>query len=267
MKLRTVLFLSIAAFVVLALGFFLLSPRHSDKEPRNLFEPAFWQGMAAPGELSKPHAFLDNNCAACHTAVKGVEAKNCIVCHADNKTVLQRQPSAFHADIAECSACHLEHRGRIPSTTQMDHVALARIGLRQFQSASPPQDEAGAALSAWLKQKDDPVPSSHLQREELMLNCARCHQSKDPHSGLFGTDCASCHGTSKWTIPEFRHPPASSQACAECHQAPPSHYMMHFEMISKRVAGVEHADVRQCFLCHQTTSWNDIRGVGTYKHH
>ena len=54
----------------------------------------------SPGELSQPHAFLDNNCAACHTAGKGIEAQNCIVCHANNVHVLQRQPTAFHAEIA-----------------------------------------------------------------------------------------------------------------------------------------------------------------------
>ena len=43
--------------------------------------------------------------------------------------------------------------------------------------------------------------------------------------------------------------------------------MMHFKMVSMKVAGQEHADVTQCFLCHQTTSWNDIKGVGYYKHH
>ena len=75
------------------------------------------QNAVCPGELSQPHAFLGNNCAACHTPLKGVEAKNCIVCHADNLAVLQRQPSAFHSDVASCTTCHLEHQGRIPSAT------------------------------------------------------------------------------------------------------------------------------------------------------
>ena len=51
---------------------------------------------------------------------------------------------------------------------------------------------------------------------------------------------------------------------------------MHFEMISKKVAGQEDAQVAgcggpaqvsQCYRCHQTTWWDDIRGVGHYKHH
>ena len=224
------------------------------------------KGAASPGQLSKGHAFLESNCAACHTPMKGVEAKNCIVCHADNKTVLQRQPSAFHADIASCSACHLEHQGRVASTTKMDHAALARIGLKQVNTA-PADDPARAALIAWLKQKDAPPLTPHLQRAESLLNCATCHQTKDRHVGLFGTDCAQCHGTTKWTVPEFRHPSPVSQSCAQCHQAPPSHYTMHFKMIDQAICGQPNAKVNQCFLCHQTTAWNDIRGVGYYKHH
>ena len=228
---------------------------------------ATWQVMARPGPLSSAHAFLTDNCAACHTPNKGVEAQNCIVCHADNKTVLQRQPSAFHANIAECAACHLEHQGVVPRTTKMDHVALARIGLRQIQNAPAAHDQPGDALVAWAKQGGIAPQSPQLQREESLLNCAICHQTKDRHVGLFGTDCAQCHGTDKWTLPEFRHPSSASQSCAQCHQAPPSHYMMHFKMISMRIARMAKAEVSQCFLCHQTTSWNDIKGAGWYKHH
>jgi len=221
------------------------------------------QRAVRPGELSQPHAFLANNCAACHTPLKGVEAKNCIVCHADNLSVLQRQPSAFHADIASCNACHLEHQGRVPSTINMDHVALARIGLEKMKRAPATR----ADFIAWLANGTRPLGAPQLQREEALLNCAICHQTKDRHRGLLGNDCAQCHATAKWTVPEFRHPSSASQSCAQCHQAPPSHYMMHFKMVSMKTAGVAKAEVNQCFLCHQTTSWNDIKGVGFYKHH
>ncbi len=219
-----------------------------------------------PGTLSKPHAFLENNCVACHTPSKGVEAKNCIVCHADNIAILQRQPSAFHADITSCVPCHTEHQGPVARTTKMDHAALADIGLKQITTTRA-DDPALVALVAWLKEGDAPPQNPHLQRSEALLNCVVCHQTKDKHVGLFGTDCASCHGTTKWTLAEFRHPSASSQSCSQCHQAPPSHYMMHFKMIDQAICNQPNAKVNQCFLCHQTTAWNDIRGVGYYKHH
>lgn len=231
MKLKTLLLGLLAAYAVGTLGYVFLPP------PRDKALAARLEHMALPGGLSAPHAFLENNCTACHTPGKGIESKNCIVCHADNLAVLQRQPTAFHSEIAECSACHLEHQGRLPRITQMDHAALARIGSQQVKTG------------------------------ETSLNCATCHQTKDRHNGLFGNDCAQCHTTEKWTIPDFRHPSSASQSCVQCHQAPPSHYMMHFKMVSMAVANQPHAEVSQCFLCHQTTSWNDIKGVGFYKHH
>ncbi len=266
MKRWRFLFIALALFVALFAAFYFLR-EHPGGERSGVFNKTAWQRMASPGALSQPHMFLEHNCAACHTPVQGVEAKNCIVCHADNKTVLQRQPSAFHADIAECAACHLEHQGPVPRTTKMDHVALARIGLRQVQNASAGHNDERDAFIAWVQENNAAPHAPQLQPEESLLNCATCHQTKDRHRGLFGTDCAQCHGATKWTIPEFRHPSSVSQSCAQCHQAPPSHYMEHFEMISMKTAGVEKAEVSQCFLCHQTTVWNDIKGVGFYKHH
>ena len=267
MKLHKILFFAALTFALLAFAFFAFSSRHRDETASPILSSASWQHMVAPGQLSQPHAFLENNCAACHTPVQGVEAQNCIVCHADNKSLLARQPSAFHADIGACTACHLEHQGRIPSTTKMDHIALAHIGLQQIQKAAPSSDPSRAALAAWLKQSSASPHTPQLQREESRLNCATCHSTKDRHRGLFGNDCAQCHATAKWTIPEYRHPSSASQSCAQCHQAPPSHYMMHFKMVSMKTAGVEKAEVNQCFRCHQTTSWNDIKGIGYYKHH
>ncbi len=269
MKLRTAFLLAVLAFALLALAFFAFSPRHRDKTARAVFLPASWQHTVLPGEFSKAHAFLESNCAACHTPNKGVEAKNCIVCHADNKTVLQRQSSAFHADIAACTACHLEHQGRVPSTTKMDHVALAQIGFKQLKNEPQQAGVDVEQIKRWLANTTAaPQPAlTHLQPEEALLNCATCHQTKDRHRGLFGTDCAQCHGTTKWTLPEFRHPSSASQSGAQCHQAPPSHYMMHFQMIDQAICKQPNAKVNQCFLCHQTTSWNDIKGIGFYKHH
>ena len=204
MTLKKALLFAALTFALLALAFFAFSSRHRDKTVRAILSPASWQHTVLPGELSQPHAFLENNCAACHTANKGVEAKNCIVCHADNKTVLQRQPSAFHANIGECASCHGEHQGRVASNTKMDHVALAQIGLRQIQTAAPSQDASREALVAWLTQNKGSPITPQIQPAESLLNCASCHQTKDRHFGLFGNDCAQCHGTVKWTIPEFR---------------------------------------------------------------
>ena len=273
MKLWRASFIALALFVVLFAGFYFLRA-HPGGERAGILNKTAWQRMASPGALSQGHSFLEHNCAACHTPVKGVEAASCIVCHANNQALLQRQPSAFHADIGACADCHVQHQGLFTRITKMDHVALARIGLRQLQSNPDPETEdrlTAAHFLRWINQQDRNATSvqgrTGLTPQEMILNCAACHGNKDRHFGLFGQDCAECHSTDKWTIPEFRHPSPTSQDCAQCHQAPPSHYMMHFKMISMTTAGVEKAEVNQCFLCHLTTAWNDIKGVGFYKHH
>jgi hypothetical protein len=229
-----------------------------------------WQRMASPGELSAAHSFLGKDCAACHTAVKGAEASKCIACHAGDESLLARQPTAFHADIGSCRECHVEHQGASAPPPAMDHDALARIGLRSLRG-DPASAPAYEQLIGWIRQDHSRDAETHVQDAltppESTLHCSTCHGTKDRHRGLFGEDCAQCHSTAQWTISRFRHPSPQSTDCAQCHQAPPSHYMEHFHMISARVAQQEHAQVNQCYLCHQTTSWNDIRGVGWYKHH
>jgi hypothetical protein len=214
-----------------------------------------WQTMVNPGELSTKHQFLAATCEACHTPHTGVMADKCIVCHANAQALLATQPTAFHATIGVCRGCHVEHLGVAHRPITMDHVMLARLSAQQ---AGVDPQLLGTAL---------PVAHPRIQSEEMALDCAACHANQDPHRTLFGRDCAACHATSAWHIPEFRHPSSLSMDCAQCHQAPPSHYMEHFHMVSMVVAGIEHADVSQCFLCHKTNAWNDIKGVGWYKHH
>lgn len=98
------------------------------------------------------------------------------------------------------------------------------------------------------------------------LDCASCHSIRDKHLGLFGADCATCHSTDSWTIASYRHPSTNSTQCVECHKAPPSHYMEHFSMVSQRAAR-EKARVDQCYSCHTTDSFNNIRRRGWYDHH
>ena len=228
-------------------------------------KPVNWQSQMAPGQLSKAHAQLALNCAACHTSVKGVDDAKCITCHADNKALLQRQPTAFHTVISNCASCHIEHRGADANMRVMDHEALARIGVSMI----------GGIRSISNEQNNEDLPADHPLVSSLVsrLNCAGCHSTKDKHVGLFGQKCVSCHATTQWTIPAFQHPSVNSINCSQCHQAPQSHYMMHFEMIDKTVAAAQGngccaiVQVNQCYSCHQTTSFNDIKGVGYYKHH
>ena len=231
-----------------------------------------------PGALSQGHLFLTNTCAACHTPVIGVDATKCIACHANESTLLQRAPTAFHGDIQVCSGCHVEHQGGVRMPTLMDHAWLARIGHRELRASgvSALDPRAASSLADWIHPRSGeaarvtrPLPVAHsgLREDATMLNCVSCHATKDRHWGFFGEDCAQCHAVTQWTIAAYRHPSLRSTECAECHKPPPSHTMMHFSMMSAPIAQQPNARVYQCYLCHQTTAWNDIKGVGLVKHH
>ncbi|MBY0497554.1 MAG: cytochrome c3 family protein [Cyanobacteria bacterium] len=225
------------------------------------------QRQVSPGALSSAHASMDRNCAACHTPLRSADATRCVACHANNTSLLQRQPTAFHATIGTCSPCHSEHRGPTVRPVAMDHTGLASAGLDVARGNI--DNASNRRLLEWLRAHESLGDVTHpkLTAAETVLNCATCHSTKDRHQKRFGDDCAVCHATASWAIPEFVHPSPRSTDCVQCHQAPPSHYMEHFKMVSQAVARAPDANAEQCFKCHQTTAWNDIKGVGWYKHH
>ena len=222
-----------------------------------------WMAAVAPGPLSERHSFLSNACEACHTPARGVEAATCISCHATAAQQLGKQSTAFHATSKTCRGCHVEHQGGA-RPIRMDHAFLVRSGAfrgARGTSVSAITDQMAGDLKDFLK-----LPKSE-EPEKAMLDCAACHSNREPHRGLFGPQCAGCHRLDSWRIMGFLHPSPTSKECAQCHQAPPSHYMGHFIMMDRMITGQEHATVNQCFLCHRTDSFNDIKGAGWLKHH
>lgn len=210
---------------------------------------AWVENQAEPGPLDPAHQRLGLACEDCHTPFRGVEADACIVCHALNGSLVEEQTTAFHADARACADCHVEHTGAASLRAPLDHDLLAVLAADWVQGGSSIGGRADAA------------------RDASSLDCAACHSNQDPHFELFGSDCAECHEVTTWDVSGFSHPTPYSRDCAQCHQAPPSHYMKHFKMLSAKVARQPHAEVRECYSCHLTTSWPDIRGVGFYKHH
>lgn len=201
--------------------------------------------LSEPGPLDPAHRDLELECSDCHTPIRGVEANACIACHALNGSLVQRQTTAFHADAQACADCHVEHVAEIALRAPLDHDLLASLS------------------SEWIATASD----SGNRADISSLDCYACHSNQDRHFALLGTNCLDCHGTTTWDVDAFTHPSPRSRDCAQCHQAPPSHYMKHFKMLSAKVARQPHAEVEECYTCHLTTSWPDIRGVGFYKHH
>ena len=220
---------------------------------------ATWEQFTSPRPLSRAHAFIVDKCAACHTSVSGVTRANCVACHATDTEIVQRQPTAFHANIGECAACHYEHSPGVERPIHMDHVALARIGLAELGRGSGAQRQNRARLLNWVR--SGPVIASNrvLGAQERLLNCVSCHQVQDAHKGNFGENCASCHGTKNWFIAGFVHPSPSTRQCTQCHTASPCHFMEGCLGMMGKMAGGEGARLDQCYFCHKTTNWYDYK--------
>lgn len=254
--------LKISAAAVLALTIFVLWS--SDGSLRHLKAIAEgveldWRELATPGALTESHAFIGDDCRACHTAFTGVERQKCVTCHVAEEALLGRQPTAFHADVGDCSGCHVEHEGDV-AISQMNHDLLWHLGSYASQ-------EAGGASKITFEAKTAIANLLDTETKQSELACAACHGNEDVHFDYFSDDCSDCHGQLTWDVPGFRHPSPASSECAQCHQAPPSHYMGHFKMVSQTVARKPHSPVEACQDCHETNAWNDIVGIGFYKHH
>jgi len=268
---RRYFIIAIISLAILAVGVKLGSEKSVQHVLSQLTNNFSWQSLSSPGDLSLAHQFLESECETCHRPVTGVDDRQCILCHANESSLLIRQPTAFHADIQECSACHIEHQGVDASLTQMDHSLLVAIG-RSLADKASTESQDGQVLADTLDQLQQHFRIQRgnnplLSKTESLLNCASCHANDDRHFKLFGDDCGSCHGADQWTLADYRHPPPRSMDCAQCHQAPPSHYKPHYKMMSQKIAGRPNTPVEQCYQCHQTTAWNDIQQLGIYKHH
>lgn len=196
----------------------------------------YWASAVTPGPLSQAHAFLDDNCESCHAPNKGIVAAKCVTCHATAPELLMKPVTSFHATVGECRGCHVEHKGAAERPIKMDHAMLEAVAKRSG--------------------------GSHVG-----LQCRSCHAFQDKHQGFFGQQCATCHATETWDVSNFVHPSPRSTDCAQCHKPPPSHLMMHFSMMDRAITGQKTATVDQCQACHQTDSFNNIKGVGWFKMH
>ena len=122
------------------------------------FEPAAVaaQQVVSPGLLSPRHAYLSEQCSACHEPTVGVTVAKCTACHANSEQLLGRQPTAFHASVQTCSGCHIEHQAAGVRPVAMDHLALAKLGARTRAGATSSDSDSAATLNSletWLRIK------------------------------------------------------------------------------------------------------------------
>jgi len=261
MKVTTAIYLALAALGTTAAVLVPLTMYRSGSTAL----PA-WRAATMPGPLSAAHVFLNGQCETCHAPNRGVEAAACLTCHAFAPELVAKPNTAFHTSVGECAACHREHEGG-DRPIRMDHGVLVAAG-----AARAPEAAEAGALAALTRLLDEaggalgPAGAPLAAERAQHLNCTTCHAAEDPHRRRFGVSCQSCHTTASWAVAGWRHPSPRSTDCAQCHQAPPSHFGEHFPGMAQRIAGRRPARIEQCYLCHQTNSFGNTGLAGQRRH-
>jgi len=97
------------------------------------------------------------------------------------------------------------------------------------------------------------------------MDCFSCHKADDPHKGVLGQNCESCHRATTWKDITFDHSMSSFHLvgrhigvpCASCHNdilfkgTPTACASCHKDVHAGQMGG-------NCADCHNPGSWNDI---------
>lgn len=94
--------------------------------------------------------------------------------------------------------------------------------------------------------------------------CAACHFDRIRRDSGAPARPATGRRRGRWPGTAIPRPVRGSASSAT---SPPSHLMMHFEMMDRMVTGQRDATVDQCYRCHTTDHWNNVKGLGFVKHH
>jgi hypothetical protein len=253
----------------------------------------------SPGELSRPHEFLEGlkNCTQCHEAGQKLSQEKCLSCHTELAGRI-RNNQGFHGRIppAEraCETCHGEHHGRDAALINwgpkkqagFEHASRTGFALEgeharvDCQKCHEPRLIIDDAVHALLKK--------HPERKSFLglpTACNKCHF--DEHRGQLGTTCEQCHTPKAWKpAPGFDHSKTDFALrgahkrveCQKCHTgtqavptpagtfpAPRSATFIKFEGLPHAACQDCHEDPHKgrfgerCTSCHTVESWHQVR--------
>lgn len=180
-------------------------------------------------------------CAQCHVAnhYKGTP-RDCVSCHATD--------DVHHGDRGtNCGACHTVRGWK---TSRFDHRKVTGFAL----------------LGAHARLQCQDCHRSGNLKAKLPRTCIGCHRGEDPHAGRLGSDCARCHGNSRWTPPTFDHARDARWAlsgahakvrCVDCHTAPVAAQKLATSCVScHRTDDVHRGKLgADCAACHSVSGW------------
>lgn len=188
-----------------------------------------FEGSWNSGPISRKHAFIANDCDACHASFERVRNEACLECHAGVGNHARAESSGASLDDARCGSCHLEHSGegglaeiddplctdchadlarRLPETALGNATDFAdehpefRLFVVREPGAEPEpapwseelRERSGLRFSHWRHvARSVPFPDERSER----LRCDACHQpdvgGKNMTPVSFEQHCRECH--------------------------------------------------------------------------
>ena len=230
-----------------------------------LFAPglraATLETLIMPGPVSKAHAGIEENCAACHDrAARERQTALCLDCHKDIAEDI-RAKVHYHgrmpaAGSGECRGCHAEHRGR-----DADNMKLQQPGFTHDLTNFPLRDSHLALSCASCHRTE-------VAYRKTPSGCIDCHRKDDAHRGALGPGCSTCHGATSWPDAHFDHDKTGfpltnkhqATACGACHPGE------RYKGVPRQCVGCHMPDDvhkgsqgKDCGNCHTTTSFKRPR--------
>lgn len=189
----------------------------------------------SPGELAKPHAFLEGltNCTQCHELGDHVNDRRCLDCHQEIQTRLDAS-QGFHATVRDtnCIACHSDHNGRAFNMIRWPDEDVKKFNHDRTGYVLKGKKHVAAACRDCHQAKNitDQVIKTHKKKDlnhtflGLDTSCQSCHE--DIHRDQFDQSCEACHSVDDWKdVSLFSHDQArfalvgkhSQVGCEKCH--------------------------------------------------
>jgi hypothetical protein len=224
-----------------------------------------WRGFTrdsrvySSGRLSRPHAVLERQCAACHVAKAGAFSSAaadsaCLACH-DGPLHHENEVAA---NVPTCATCHREHRGRIQLSAASDqscaecHVNLKGTGpiptyathIRSLADGHP----EFTALRDGTKN-----PATIRLNHAIHMKAIR----RGPNGPIVQLECGDCHRpaalNAPWPYEDKAYALANASYSTESRTASPRDVLAGPKSLTGREAMLPVKFATACAGCHLLT--------------
>ncbi len=178
---------------------FLLSPYNVYAQAEKNTSLSLKQLLLTPGDLTRPHAKIENDCQQCHVHFdKENQSPLCLDCHKEINIDLKTS-RGFHSQISnekitKCQLCHTDHKGRDFNITSLDKEHF------DHSETSFPLKSSHTSVDCTECHK---ATDKNYRIELKKGKCTSCHD--DPHKGELSDKCTECHDETNWQQTIFDH--------------------------------------------------------------